>query len=241
MANTGHDLDFPLVDFHVHVGEGLSPEGAVALSQQRRVKFGLVAHAGRGREIGDDGALNRYVEDLEKYPVYKGIQAEGADWMACFSQAAVARLDYVLSDAMTFPDAGGRQAHLWQPEEVEIVDKQDFMDRYVAFNVTVLSEWALDIMASPTFLPACIVDEYDALWTGERMDRVIEAAAQHNVALEIGARYRIPSAAFIKRARQAGVGFSFGTNSHGEEAGRLDYCLEMVRACGLKRKNMFVP
>ena len=241
MANTENNLDFPLVDFHVHVGEGLSLEDAVALSQQRRVKFGLVAHAGHGREIGDDGALIRYVEDLGKYPVYKGIQAEGAGWMACFSEEAVRQLDYVLSDAMTFPEADGRQAHLWQPEEVVIAEVQDFMDRYVDFNVSVISEWALDIMASPTFLPACIADEYDALWTGERIDRVIEAAVEHNVALEIGARYRIPSAAFIKRAKQAGVRFSFGTNSHGEEAGQLDYCLEMVRVCGLERKDMFVP
>ena len=37
----------------------------------------------------------------------------------------------------------------------------------------VLNDEPIDIYVNPTFLPDCIAAEYDALWTPERMDRVI--------------------------------------------------------------------
>jgi len=233
-------IDFPLVDLHAHLEGDLSLERAVQLAQERDVKLGIVEHGGRGQEIGDDDALMRYVESLEAYPVHKGMQAEGLDWMVCFSKEAISRLDYILSDALTFPEKGGRLVQLWQPQ-VRIENAQDFMDRYVDFNVLVITSEPIDILANPTFLPACIADRYDELWPRERMEKVIEAAIQHDVAIEINSRYNIPSAAFVRMARVAGVRFSFGSNQHGEDVGKLEYCLRMAKECELTRQDMFVP
>jgi histidinol phosphatase-like PHP family hydrolase len=61
------------------------------------------------------------------------------------------------------------------------------------------------------------------------------------VAIEINNRYRIPSAAFLKLAKQAGVKFSFGTNNSDGNLGRMEYCLEMVQACGLRWSDIFFP
>ena len=232
-------LGFPPMDLHVHL-EGFSLERALELSRERGVTFGIVEHGGPGQTVGDDEALRRYVRSLDPHPVRKGLQAEGLDWMTCFSKEALPQLDYVLSDALTFPEKDGRTAQLWRPEQVEIADKQDFMDRYVDFNVRVISS-GIHIMASPTFLPDRLVAEYDVLWTRERMTMVIDAAVQHGVAIEISARYDIPSAAFIRMAKEANARFSFGTNSHGENAGKLDYCLRMAEECGLTRGDMFLP
>ena len=210
------------------------------LSQERGVRFGIVEHGGRGETIDDDAALKPYIQSLDGQPVYTGIQAEGLDWVRCFSREVVAQLDFVLSDALTFPEPDGRRVRLWTPE-VNIEDEQDFMDRYVDFNVSVLSATPIDIMANPTFLPSCIADQYDALWTEDRMKKVIEAAVKNEVAIEINARYSIPSVSFIRIAKNSGVRFSFGSNSHGEDAGKLDYCLEIVKKCGLTREDMFMP
>ena len=238
-TDPGGTLGFPPMDLHVHLEEfGL--ERALELSRERGVTFGIVEHGGPGQTVGNDDALRRYVRSLDPHPVRKGLQAEGLDWMTCFSKEALPLLDYVLSDALTFPEKDGRAVHLWRPEEVEIADKQDFMDRYVDFNVRVMSG-GIHIMASPTFLPDCLAEEYDALWTEERMTKIIDAAVQHGVAIEISARYDIPSAAFIRMAKQANARFSFGTNSHGEDAGKLDYCLKMAEECGLTRADMFLP
>jgi histidinol phosphatase-like PHP family hydrolase len=143
---------------------------------------------------------------------------------------------------MTFTDDSGKRMRLWIKEEVgEIPDPQKFMEMYVDRIVGVLTKEPIDIHVNPTFLPEIIAADYDRLWTPERMQKVIAAASQNDVAIEINSRYRIPSAAFIKAARQAGVKFSFGTNNEGRELGRLEYCLKMVKECGLTWEDFFVP
>jgi len=99
----------------------------------------------------------------------------------------------------------------------------------------------IDIYANATFLPDQIAGEYDALWTPERMQKVIDAAVKNDVAIEINNRYKIPSAAFIKAAKAAGAKFSFGTNNADADLGRLEYPIQMVKQCGLAWQDIFVP
>jgi len=227
-----NELDFPIVDLHAHRTEGQSLTDMVQLAQERGVTLGIVEHGGRGWLIDSDNALLRYIEGLEEYPVYRGIQAEGVDWAACFSPWILDRLHYVLSDALTLPEQDGRMVRLWTPD-VHIDPTEpavaSFMDRYVDFNVRMMAT-SINILANPTFLPTCIRDRYDELWTHSRMEKVIKAAVQYNVAIEITARYDIPSAAFIRMAKEAGVRFSFGSNYHDADVGKLNYCLRMSSA-----------
>jgi histidinol phosphatase-like PHP family hydrolase len=234
------EFDFPVVDYHAHIDADFPLEKALQIAKERGVKFGVVEHAGVGQPLADDQSLKRYLARLEGQPVFKGVQAEWLDWPKCFSKEVVAQLDYVLSDALTFPEKDGRRVHIWTPE-IQITDKQDFMDRYVDFNARVIAEEPIDIMANPTFLPEAIVAEYDALWTDERMRKVIDAAAKYRVAIEINSRYNIPSVKFLKLARAAGIKFTFGSNAHGEDAGKLDYSLKVARDLKLTRRDMFTP
>jgi histidinol phosphatase-like PHP family hydrolase len=74
------------------------------------------------------------------------------------------------------------------------------------------------------------------------MDRVIKVLVDHHVAMEINDRRKIPSAAFIKRAKAAGVKFTFGTNNAGaDDLGNLSYCIAMVEECGLTAADMWMP
>jgi len=238
-------LDFPLVDYHAHLDEVITLEKALELSKERGVKFGIVEHAGTKENkyrnlISDDAGMKRYLAMLEGKPVYKGIQAEGLDWPTCFSKEVVAQLDYVLSDALTFPEKDGRRVELWRPS-VKIEDKQDFMDRYTDFNVQVIAREPIDIIANPTFLPNVLQSQHDALWTPARMKKIIDAAVKYNVAIEINSNYRLPRLNFLKLAKEAGARFSFGSNIHGLDVGKLDYCTEMAKALGLKRADIFSP
>ena len=239
------DVDFPLVDYHVHLDQVVTLEKALQISKERGVKFGIVEHAGTKENkyaglLSSDEDLERYLAMLEGKPVYRGIQAEGLDWMTCFSKSAVAKLDYVLSDALTFPEKDGKRVELWRPW-VQVEDKHDFMERYVDFNVQVIAREPIDILANPTFLPACIQKEHDTLWTPERMDKIIHVAAKYGVAIEINSNYRLPTLAFLQRAKKAGVKFSFGSNIHGLGVGMLGYCLEMTKELSLKRTEIFTP
>ncbi len=71
------------------------------------------------------------------------------------------------------------------------------------------------------------------------MDKVIQASVANDIAIEINARYQIPSATFIKRAKAAGVKFSMGTNNTGKELGTLDYAIQMITECDLEPDDFF--
>ena len=74
------------------------------------------------------------------------------------------------------------------------------------------------------------------------MERVINALVKNKVAMEINDRYKIPGTAFIKKAKQAGVKFTFGTNNSGsDDLGRLEYCIAMVKECNLQPADMWIP
>ena len=140
-------------------------------------------------------------------------------------------------------DDNGKRMRTWIPEEIGVIpDKQAFMEMLVEKTVGILNNEPIDIYVNPTFLPTVIASEYDTLWTDERMDRVIQAAAKNGVAIEINARYKLPSEKFIKKAKAAGVKFSFGTNNGGkDDLGDLAYSRLMAKRCGLMKEDMFVP
>jgi len=231
---------FPAVDCHVHLSPSLTIDRAMQLSHMRGVRFGIVEHPGAHMAIPDDAALARYLDLLEPYPVYKGLQPVFPGWKAAFSSELLARLDYILMDALTLPQPDGSWLEIWRPN-TPVADPQAFMLRYLDFCARVLTEEPINIFGWPTFLPDSIAAQYDSLWTEERMQRLIALAATRRIAIEINEFARVPGARFIRLAKQAGLKFTFGTDSRDERAGVLTYGLAMVKNCGLAETDMFSP
>ena len=241
-------LDFPLVDFHVHLDKS-SIEQVLPLSRERRVTFGIVEHAGTRENdypvvLSNDDELRAYMKKLDGKGVYKGVQAEYSDWSGCFSRSALAELDYVLTDTMTFPGKDGRRVKLWEPnveQRVEMSDREAFMDRFVDWHLRLMSAAPLDILANASWLPAPLAGEYDRFWTEPRIRKVAHAAAKHNVAIEISSSFKLPTLRFLRVAKDAGAKFSLGSNGRYPNMGLLDYSVDMARRLGLKRCDMFSP
>jgi histidinol phosphatase-like PHP family hydrolase len=160
-----------------------------------------------------------------------------------FSRETRARFDYIFTDSMTFTNAAGKRLRLWIPAEADIgTDVQGFMEELVATAVRIIETEPIDIYVNPTFLPAAIAAQYDELWTDTRMQRVIAAAVRHGVAIEINARYRLPSERFIRRAKAAGARFTIGTNNaSAQDFGDWSYPWEIQRKVGLSWRDMWVP
>lgn len=237
-------LDFPLIDFHVHLDN--STIGRVAeIGRLRGVKFGIVEHAGTKENkypkvLSNDEELKGYLAMLDGHGVYKGIQAEWTDWMGCFSREVLAQLDFVLTDAMTLPGKDCQRQKLWEPG-YEIGDKQVFMDRMVDWTVQTIVREPIDILANVAWLPPALDPDYDALWTERRMSRVIEAAVRHGVAIEISSSYKLPRMPFLKLAKAAGAKFTFGSNGRDPKMGLLEHSIAMAKELGLKKADMFLP
>jgi len=236
-----HAADLPLIDYHVHLKGGLTLDEALEQSRAAGITYGIAENCGLGFPVTNNEQLKQSFERLEGRPVFKAMQAEGREWVNMFSPEMIAKFDYVFSDALTFHDKQDRRTRLWMANEVYVDDEQEFMDMYVGKIVTILENEPIDIFVNPTFLPAVIAEQYDELWTRQRMRKVIRAAVKNDVAIEINARYRIPSVKFINLAKKAGAKFAFGTNNSGRELGHLEYSLEVAEKCGLTKDDMFVP
>ncbi len=235
--------NFPLIDLHTHLKGGLTKDQALANARKYGFTYGIAVNCGLKMGFEDDDSLNNFLDSYESSPfTWFAMQAEGREWLDLFSKKTRERFDYVFTDAMTWTNDNGKRMRLWIKDETEVGDPQDFMDQLVDRIVKIVSNEPIDVYVNPTYLPAEISDSYDELWTEERMDLVIAALLESNVALEINNRNRISSPAFICRAKEAGVKFTLGTNNTGaKDLGRMDYAIQVISECGLTSKDMWIP
>ena len=73
------------------------------------------------------------------------------------------------------------------------------------------------------------------------MHKVIDAAIENDVAIEINNRYKIPSAPSSKPPRPRAQSSPSAPTMPTPNLGRLEYPIQMVRECGLKWQDIFVP
>lgn len=233
--------NFPLVDFHTHLKGGLTLEEVLRHTLDTGMGHGVAVNCGLNFSITNDAGIADFLKAMPPSQVFVGMQAEGREWVKLFSREAIARFDYVFTDAMTITDTQGKRSRLWIKEEVDVPDKQAFMEKLVSTIEQIIANEPIDIYVNPTFLPDVIAAEYDSLWTEPRKQRVIAAAARNSVAIEISSRYRLPKADFIKAAKKAGVKFTLGTNNGGREILPNDHGLQMIRDCNLAWQDMWMP
>jgi hypothetical protein len=235
--------NFPLVDLHVHLKQGLTLEDALKNARLYGYTYGIAINCGLKMGYETDEAVLEFLDHYPRPPhAWLAMQAEGREWLDMFSEEVISKFDYVFTDAMTWTNDNGKRMRLWIPDETEVGDPQDFMEQMVDRIEKILANEPIDIYVNPTYLPEEINDRYDELWTPERMDQVIKALVDNQVAFEINNARRIPSPIFIKRAKEAGVKFTFGTNNgSASDLGRMDYALEMITECGLTSADMWMP
>lgn len=231
------------VDYHVHPKGTLTIADALRRSQETGIYYGLVINGGLTFSVNSDAGLEAFLQEMQGKPAYKAFQAEGREWVGLFSRATLAKFDYVFTDAMTWTDDNGRRMRLWIKDDVgAIADPQKFMDMLVARATAIFDHEPIDLYVNPTFLPEQIAGDYDTLWTPARMAALVNRLAANGIGLEINNRYRIPSAAFIRLAKRAGVKFACGTNnSSANDLGRNEYCAEMIKVCDLGPADFWVP
>lgn len=234
-----HQENFPVLDYHVHL-KGLSAEEAANQARKYGINYALAPNCGVGFPITNDEEVLEYIEDMKGQPFIQAMQGEGREWPQTFSAEIREMFDYVFTDALTFTDTKGRRTRLWIPEEVFIEDEQQYMDLIVQKIVDVMQE-PMDVYVNPNFLPNVMNDRYDEFWTDERMDKVIDALVETEKALEINHRYEIPNKAFILKAKDAGLKFTFGTNNADGDFGKMEYCIKMKEECGLTAEDMYKP
>jgi histidinol phosphatase-like PHP family hydrolase len=231
-----------ITDLHIHLKGGFTIEDAIVKSKNENIRYGIVTNCGLGFPVHNDSQIDSVILSFKDYPQFLlGLQAEGREWVTIFTKESINKFDYVFTDGMTFTDEKGRRNRIWIKEETWIDNEEDFMDYLVNTIVKILNTEPINIYVNPTFLPDQMTGRYDYFWNEERMNKVIKAAKDNNVAIEINNRYRIPSPAFIAKAKIAGVKFTVGTNNMNKDFSGAEYALEVIKRCKLTQKDFFEP
>jgi hypothetical protein len=232
---------FPVADLHCHLTPTFTIDHVMEIAKKNNVQFGIVVNP--GGPVSDDAGLRRFVESLKAYPVYCGLQPMSPGWSKSFSAETIKLVDYVLMDAQTIPGGNGygETLRIWS-FDTYVDDPRTFMDKYVAHILEVIdNNEPLDIFGWPLFLPVCIARDYYTLWTEARMQTIIAALKRKSLAIEINDLAHTPHERFVGMAKEQGLKFTFGSDTRDQKAGRLDYCKDVARRCGLKAADFFVP
>jgi hypothetical protein len=169
--------------------------------RQTGLNHGVAINGGLGFSMTKEARLDAFLRSMAGAPVFVGLQAEGREWPTLFSPQAIARFDYVFTDAMTIVDQRGRRVRRWIPQEVDIPAPEAFMDRLVDTIVGIIEREPINMYAHPTYLPDVLAAQHDRLWTPGRQQRVIAAAAKHQVAIEINSRLTEQTVGWTTNAR----------------------------------------
>lgn len=234
--------DFPMIDLHVHRSNKQKIEDIVDKSKKSGIKFGVMENVAPWG-IRNDDQLKTYIEAIKPYPVYIGLQPMSPGWSKNLSPDLIAQVDYVSMDPQVVPDANGYGETIFVWEYASYIeDPEFFMERNMKHYMSILTgDEPLNIFACPLFLPASIEREYNKLWTKKRMQQIIEAAKARGIAIEINDIVRVPHEEFILMAKDAGLKFTFGSDTRDEKTGRLDYCKYIATKCKLTAKDFYIP
>lgn len=233
--------DFPLMDLHVHLTGNFTINDVMEIAKRTKVQFGIMVNPGYG--VNDDESLKEYIEMLQPYPVYMGLQPMTPGWSKDFSPEMISKLDYVLMDAQTIPSGNSYNdtLRIWN-FDTYIDDPDKFIQIYMNHILEVINnDEPLTTFGWPLFLPVCIARDYYTLWTEQRMQLIISALKKKNLNVEINDLAHTPHEKFINMAKDQGLKFTFGSDTRDQKAGRLDYCKYIANKCNLRRSDFYFP
>ncbi len=240
-----HARGLLLTDYHIHIRGGMTPEKAALRQEASGIRSAVLENLGRDWPLSNNVALASFIDacshvraDGRRLPV--GVQVNDRDWHRQIDPALLARLDFVLADTMIMGEtADGRPRRLWLPD-VTIDEPEVWMEAYLAHNLRILDE-PVSILANPTYLPPCISNRYDELWTEDRMRQVIAKAVARGVALEIQAGSAYPKPRFLKLAKHMGAKFTFGSNNFDDKVKDLSRWFEAISLLDLRPGDLALP
>jgi histidinol phosphatase-like PHP family hydrolase len=222
----------------------------VEVAAERGVQVGIADHVSTrnpGMFVSTLAELGAYLDALDAAPVFRSAEFCWCDtlWNE-LPDEVMRRFDYRIGSNHGFwlPD-GSVASPWWERLPAPWSERpQELMEVMVANLCDMVRTMPIEIAAHSTFMPAAfnaLEPDVHAWWTEAREDRYVEALAESGVALEISNRYRLPHDRLLKKALEAGVRFSLGSDGHSErQVAALDWAAETARRVGVTDRELFV-
>jgi histidinol phosphatase-like PHP family hydrolase len=241
-------------DCHAHTtfSDGvLAPADVVALARERGVWPSITDHLSGdvSMSVATVGEVRTYLDALEQ------LRDESAPELAiggefCWHDALWRELPPVLWRRFTHTIgslhavwlADGSYLHAFHRHWPDGLTPDGYMDLHVENVERFAAEMPVDVLAHPTLLPLGLrAHPLDELWTEAREERAVRALAAAGIAFEVSNRYR-PHERFVRRAVDAGVRLSLGSDGHTvEQVGEIAWPLALARSLGVRDDALYDP
>jgi histidinol phosphatase-like PHP family hydrolase len=243
------------LDCHNHTAEWSdgrqSIEQVLQRAREEGVRVGLSDHAGSGEYLNSNDRLLAYADFLSQYPVARGLEM---DLGRSFELAPETRkkFDYMIGSVHGMEVDGARLGFSplikylkgGMPDYDPSLVIKDW-DKFFTAHLEVLNKefgrQEYSILGHCTMLPALArsKDPNEAFpeWWEEKL---INTLLMHNVCLEISNRWLTPYERLMKKAVDAGMRFSVGSDGHDPaKTCVLDFPKEMIKKYGVKEDRIF--
>jgi len=240
-------------DLHVHttMSDGDLPLAAVVrLAAERGVSVGIADHVSTRnlrRFVADSEAVERYLTTIEEAPVFRSCEFCWCDTLwAELPPETMSRFDYRIGSNHGFwlPD-GSIGSPWWQELPAPWDGEPERLVALLAANLCdLVRTMPIEIVAHATLLPPALLrmEPAEHWWSAEHEDRFVDALLESGVTMEISNRYRLPHDRLLRKAREAGVRFSLGSDGHTEsQLARLEWAVAAADRAGITASDMFVP
>jgi histidinol phosphatase-like PHP family hydrolase len=238
-------------DCHAHTtfSDGaLAPDALVATAERRGVHPSIADHCSYdvSSAVATPAGIDRYLDALES--LREQVPTLGIAGEFCWHDTLWRELPPVTWQRFThtvgslhaiwLPD--GRRVHMFDRHWPDALDVDAYMEAHLENLERFTREMPVDILAHPTLLPLPLRGRMlEELWTEAREARAVAALQAAGIAFEVSNRYR-PHARFVRRAADAGVRLSLGSDGHApHQVADVEWPLAHAREAGVADEALY--
>lgn len=228
-----------------HSDGALSVAEVVAVAATLGTRPSVTDHVSRDAptDVNSLDAVERYLDDLDRYPVLRGGEFcwHDALWRE-LPASTVRRFTHRVGSLHSIRLANGHFVRAFSHELPPSLTARAYMKAHIASLEAFAREMPVDILAHPTLVPPPLREIHpDELWTERQEARAVKALLKAGIAFEISARYP-PHERLVRRAAAAGVRFALGSDGHRrDQVANVSVPLAMARRAGIADEALYDP
>lgn len=236
------------VDCHAHSTHSDGALSVADVAEKARslgVRPSVTDHISRDAPTSVDSpaAVARYLDDLARYDVLRGGEFcwHDALWRE-LPAPLVRRFTHRIGSLHSIRLADGSWFRVFHRELPAGLTTAAYVEAHVSSLEALAREMPIDVFAHPTLISPSLRDlDPHELWSEAHEERVVRALRDAGIAFEISNRYR-PHARLVRRAAEAGVRLSLGSDGHSrEQVGDVAHPLALARSVGVRDEELYDP
>ena len=236
------------VDCHAHstYSDGaLSVTEVVEKARSLGVRPSVADHISRDAPtiVDSPRAVARYLDDLEEFEVLRSGEFcwHDALWRE-LPPETVRRFTHRVGSLHSIRLADGSLFRVFHRELPEGLTPSAYVEAHVSSLERLAGEMPIDVFAHPTLISPALrhIDPHE-LWSEALEERLVRALRDAGIAFEISNRYR-PHPPIVRRAADAGVPLSLGSDGHSrEQVADVAHPLAVARSVGVRDEDLYDP